>query len=514
MSSGRSAPSASIIPSVRSRCRSCAHRTRSAAASRRARTAASSVEHASAPRRGLRLVDDEVLEQERPGGVDDEMRGARERGMALEQEARRDHRRPAVTISLDVIKAARGGSRRARASPGVRRARRRARGGEAAREARWLGARGPLARSVRASPAAHGDATPAMRPPASRRGGLQPGACRPPREHHGTVESSLPTCQSMCDASCAGTESSRVQGAPESGAPAAGSGGALSAPSGHRRRGSRARLGRASGRRRREARWRRLRSASATARRRASRRRESRSSSLRASGRVRSRRRTSTSVRTSARRAGRIDWRRGGDGVPTGAQSRHLREPRPRSGTARRGARARSWARSTRDRSHSSIPSGTTSRRATRAGRAARAYWCARAHFVRSIGFDDTHFFLHGDDVDLSWRLRLAGWRVRTRRRPSCSMTSGSAAHGSIEPSETEVYHSLRARLLLARRLREPRHRGGDDRVRRAEWNEIRRSSRSPTTCARSVRAGAPEPIPGAERVAQFIDGEYAEHRF
>jgi hypothetical protein len=128
-------------------------------------------------------------------------------------------------------------------------------------------------------------------------------------------------------------------------------------------------------------------------------------------------------------------------------------------------------------------------------------------------GFDDGHFFLHCDDVDLSWRIRLAGWRVRHAPRAVVFHDKRIASHGSIEPSDTEVYHSLRGRLLLARRFGAPEveaetiasvERYGSDTQKLAVADFLRQAE----------EGSVPDRIVGAERVAQFIDGEYAEHRF
>jgi GT2 family glycosyltransferase len=128
-------------------------------------------------------------------------------------------------------------------------------------------------------------------------------------------------------------------------------------------------------------------------------------------------------------------------------------------------------------------------------------------------GFDAEFFFLHCDDVDISWRLRLAGWRVRHAPFAVVFHDKRIAAHGSIEPTETEVYHSLRGRLLLARRYCAPEveaqtiafvERHGSEPQRRALADYTRQAA----------EGRLPDPIGGTERIAQFIDGEYAEHRF
>jgi GT2 family glycosyltransferase len=136
-----------------------------------------------------------------------------------------------------------------------------------------------------------------------------------------------------------------------------------------------------------------------------------------------------------------------------------------------------------------------------------------RAAFVEVGGFDDTHFFLHCDDVDLSWRLRLAGWRVRHAPTAVVFHDKRIAGHGSIEPSETEVYHSLRGRLLLARRFGTVELEA--DTIAAVERHGNEAQKLAVADFLRQLDEGAvPERIEGAERVAQFIDGEYAEHRF
>jgi GT2 family glycosyltransferase len=128
-------------------------------------------------------------------------------------------------------------------------------------------------------------------------------------------------------------------------------------------------------------------------------------------------------------------------------------------------------------------------------------------------GFDDEYFFLHCDDVDLSWRLRLVGWRVRHEPSAVVFHDKRPAAHGSIEPTDTEVYHSLRGRLLLTRRYARPDleqetidfvERHGNDQQQRAVADFLEQAEADKV----------PEPISDAYRVAEFIDGEYAEHRF
>lgn len=68
-----------------------------------------------------------------------------------------------------------------------------------------------------------------------------------------------------------------------------------------------------------------------------------------------------------------------------------------------------------------------------------------RADAVREVGLLDASFFLYYEDVDLCWRLRLAGWRIgyapaaTALHAHSASAVSGSSLH---------VFHDARNRLL------------------------------------------------------------------
>ena len=68
-----------------------------------------------------------------------------------------------------------------------------------------------------------------------------------------------------------------------------------------------------------------------------------------------------------------------------------------------------------------------------------------RTAALEQVGLLDDGYFLYYEDVDLCWRLRLAGWRVRTR--PSAVVTHlHSATSGSWSPLHT--FHDARNRLL------------------------------------------------------------------
>jgi GT2 family glycosyltransferase len=69
-----------------------------------------------------------------------------------------------------------------------------------------------------------------------------------------------------------------------------------------------------------------------------------------------------------------------------------------------------------------------------------------RTEAGRALDWFDDDFFLYYEDTDLSWRLRLAGWRLRYE--PTAVVRHIHSA-SSIEWSPTFVFHTTRNRLLM-----------------------------------------------------------------
>lgn len=136
-----------------------------------------------------------------------------------------------------------------------------------------------------------------------------------------------------------------------------------------------------------------------------------------------------------------------------------------------------------------------------------------RSVFESVGGFDFEHFPLYCDDVDFSWRVRLAGHRVVHVPRAVVFHDKRITLNGGPVPAPTEVYHGTMGRLMLATRYGRPdlveetiaqilEH--GDPAQRQALADfETRRSEKR-----------VPAAIDGAGKVAQFVGGEYARHRF
>lgn len=128
-------------------------------------------------------------------------------------------------------------------------------------------------------------------------------------------------------------------------------------------------------------------------------------------------------------------------------------------------------------------------------------------------GFDSDTFFLYCDDVDWSWRIRLAGYRIILRDSARIFHDKRLNKDGSWVVSSAEEFYSAEAALLMAhkwgrpdlvKRIEADLSDGGSETQRKglASFQERRKSGR------------LPEPIPDASRVATFVRGAYAPHRY
>ncbi len=128
-------------------------------------------------------------------------------------------------------------------------------------------------------------------------------------------------------------------------------------------------------------------------------------------------------------------------------------------------------------------------------------------------GFDADLFFLHGDDVDFSWRARLAGWRVV--HRPSARVFHDKRLDdtGVIVAGRRELEQSAIVSVLLPWRYSR----------RDLALERLAALEAAPDELSRSVAAalrarvdhgGMPEAIDPEHRVGEFAGDDYARHRF
>ncbi|MHB8330461.1 MAG: glycosyltransferase family protein [Acidimicrobiales bacterium] len=138
----------------------------------------------------------------------------------------------------------------------------------------------------------------------------------------------------------------------------------------------------------------------------------------------------------------------------------------------------------------------------------------ARSEVIAATGgFDPDLFFLYCDDVDFSWRSRLAGWRVVHRPAARVFHDKRLTAEGLVDAGDAEIRYSAEASVLLAWRYSRPDI--AERNLRGLEESPDERHRGVATVLRQRQRAmGLPEPLDPDGRVAQFVDGEYAVHRF
>jgi GT2 family glycosyltransferase len=136
--------------------------------------------------------------------------------------------------------------------------------------------------------------------------------------------------------------------------------------------------------------------------------------------------------------------------------------------------------------------------------------------FRQLEGFDAESFFLYCDDVDFSWRARLAGFKVIYQPAAVVFHDKRLSDDGGWLPSSAEEYYSAEAALLMA-----------------YKWSRQDLTERFLKTFRRDGAAGAahllravaeferrkeqgtlPRQLDPQHRIGQFVDGMYAEHRF
>lgn len=132
-----------------------------------------------------------------------------------------------------------------------------------------------------------------------------------------------------------------------------------------------------------------------------------------------------------------------------------------------------------------------------------------RSVFEAVGGFDHETFFLYCDDVDLSWRVRLAGHKVVHTPAARVFHDKRLDAAGGVEPTESERFYSVEGGLFLAHKY------GRRDLVTAILANAGPEAAGPVRSYQDRVSAGrAPEPLAGAQAVAEFRDGIYGSHRW
>lgn len=133
--------------------------------------------------------------------------------------------------------------------------------------------------------------------------------------------------------------------------------------------------------------------------------------------------------------------------------------------------------------------------------------------FHQVNGYDEKTFFMYCDDVDLSWRIRLLGKKIIYQPRAMVFHAKRLSSKGQWQPTPAEIYYSAEAALLMAYKWSNQKllsklisnfKTSKDENLKKAVDNfEMRKEKNL-----------LPKQLDEDHKVSQFIDGNYAKHRF
>lgn len=128
-------------------------------------------------------------------------------------------------------------------------------------------------------------------------------------------------------------------------------------------------------------------------------------------------------------------------------------------------------------------------------------------------GFDEGSFFMYCDDVDLSWRIRMEGYKLIYRPRAAVYHAKRLSESGGWQPTAAERYYSAEAALMMAHKWSQK------ERLQRLLWDFSRSNDENLIKAAKEFKHRQKSktlaaPLDKDHKVATFIDGEYAKHRF
>ncbi|MDO4556322.1 MAG: glycosyltransferase family 2 protein [Lachnospiraceae bacterium] len=128
-------------------------------------------------------------------------------------------------------------------------------------------------------------------------------------------------------------------------------------------------------------------------------------------------------------------------------------------------------------------------------------------------GFDNKTFFLYCDDLDYSWRARLAGYKIIYVPSAIVYHAKTLSVNAGWKPTNAEIYYSAEAAILLAYKwsnqkrveyLKEMFLKNGGESEKKAVNEFIRREK----------EGELPDCIDQEHKIARFLGDEYCEMRF
>lgn len=128
-------------------------------------------------------------------------------------------------------------------------------------------------------------------------------------------------------------------------------------------------------------------------------------------------------------------------------------------------------------------------------------------------GFDSKSFFLYGDDVDFSWRVRLAGYKVIHQSSAVIFHDKRLSHEGRWISSPAERYYSAEATLLLTYKWSRTDMTESYLRIFNSRKDPVQEQVAAAFE-KRRQEGRLPMQLDPEHKIGQFIDGAYAQHRF
>ena len=137
-----------------------------------------------------------------------------------------------------------------------------------------------------------------------------------------------------------------------------------------------------------------------------------------------------------------------------------------------------------------------------------------RSDVFRAVGgYDAATFFMYCDDVDLAWRVRLAGYKLIYCPRAMILHSKMTGADGMSAPSSFEIYWSALANLLMSVKWSFPR-RTAELIDRYSHSTEKENQDAAAAFLQMKEEGRLPSPLDPEHRVAVMYDDYYAPQRF
>lgn len=127
-------------------------------------------------------------------------------------------------------------------------------------------------------------------------------------------------------------------------------------------------------------------------------------------------------------------------------------------------------------------------------------------------GFDEKTFFMYCDDVDISWRTRLQGYKIIYQPTALVYHSKKLSVSGEWMPTSAETYYSAEAALFMAHKYSNPKRVEKLLKIFLAQNGPEKKAAEE--FLSRKKEGTLPEVLDKEHKVATFVGDYYSENRF